>query len=61
MTTARPREVMAGHAAAATAEDRARDCAKGEGGAFVDDAQLACVSATGGWFSSASTLILGRD
>jgi acetyl-CoA acetyltransferase len=27
----------------------------------VPDARLACVSATGGWFSSVSTAILGRD
>ena len=27
----------------------------------VPDAQLACVSATGGWFSAVSTAILGRD
>ena len=27
----------------------------------VPDAQLACVSATGGWFSSVSTVILGRN
>ena len=27
----------------------------------VEDARLACVNGTGGWFSSASTVILGRD
>ncbi len=27
----------------------------------VKDAELACVNGTGGWFSSASTVILGRD
>lgn len=27
----------------------------------VEDARLACVSGTGGWFSSSSTIILGRD
>jgi acetyl-CoA acetyltransferase len=27
----------------------------------VDDARLACVSGTGGWFCSNGTLILGRD
>jgi hypothetical protein len=33
---------------------------RGEGGARqVPDARLACVNGTGGWFSSASTVILG--
>jgi hypothetical protein len=27
----------------------------------VPDAELACVSATGGWFSATSTAILGRN
>ena len=27
----------------------------------VPGAELACVNGTGGWFSSASTTILGRD
>jgi acetyl-CoA acetyltransferase len=27
----------------------------------VPDARLACVSATGGWFCSSATIILGRD
>jgi hypothetical protein len=30
-------------------------------GRQVEDAQLACVNGTGGWFSSASTVILGTD
>ena len=30
-------------------------------GRQVDDARLACVNGTGGWFSSASTVILGVD
>jgi acetyl-CoA acetyltransferase len=35
---------------------------RGEAGARqVPDAQLCCVNGTGGWFSSASTVILGRD
>jgi acetyl-CoA acetyltransferase len=27
----------------------------------VDGAELACVNGTGGWFTSASTVILGKD
>jgi hypothetical protein len=27
----------------------------------VPNARLACVNGTGGWFSSASTIILGRE
>jgi acetyl-CoA acetyltransferase len=35
---------------------------RGEGGdRQVPDARLACVSATGGWFSSVSTAVLGRS
>jgi acetyl-CoA acetyltransferase len=35
---------------------------RGEGGLRqVPDAEIACVNGTGGWFSSASTVILGRD
>jgi hypothetical protein len=30
-------------------------------GRQVPDARLACVNGTGGWFSSASTVILGVD
>jgi acetyl-CoA acetyltransferase len=30
-------------------------------GRQVEGAQLACVNGTGGWFSSASTVILGVD
>ena len=45
-------------------------CKKGEAGSFVEggdcgsrqvpDAELACVSGTGGWFCSSGTMILGR-
>ena len=31
------------------------------GGRQVPDAKLACVNGTGGWFTSASTLLLGVD
>jgi hypothetical protein len=35
---------------------------RGECGARqVPDAKVACVSGTGGWFSSAGTLLLGTD
>ena len=35
---------------------------RGEGGPRqVDGARLACVNGTGGWFSSASTIVLGSD
>jgi len=27
----------------------------------VDNARLACVNGTGGWFSATSTIILGRE
>ena len=30
-------------------------------GRQVEDARIACVNGTGGWFSSAGTLLLGLD